>query len=227
MKNVAVILAAGSGSRFASDIPKQYVKIQGKMIIEHTIEAFQRHPFVDEIMIAVQPLFAPLIELIKKEEKYNKLTSIIIGGKERYDTTLSIINHCEGKEECNLLLHDAVRPFIDQNTISDVITALHDYEAVVVATPAIDTILEVNDEQRITAIPDRKRLWNAQTPQAFRLSTLRSAFEKGVEDPNFHATDDSSVVFRYLPQTSIHIIAGLASNMKITYSEDVEKLEGK
>lgn len=221
MKNIAVILAAGTGTRFDSEIPKQYLKLRGKMIIEYSLDAFQIHPLIDEIMVAVQPPFVETIEKLKESGKYGKLSHIIIGGKERHETTRFIIDHCENKEVCNLLLHDAVRPFITQNTISDVIAALQDHEAVVVAVPAVDTILEVNDEQQVAAIPNRKMIWHAQTPQAFRLATLRLAFEKALQDSHFSATDDGGVVFHYLPQTPIHIVEGLASNIKITYKEDL------
>lgn len=225
MKNIAVILAAGTGNRFCSEVPKQYVQVQEKMIIEYTIEAFQKHAMIDEIIVAVQPQYVSRMEELKEERGYEKLSQILVGGEERYATTLAILNHLADEEECNLLLHDAVRPFIDQETISNVISALEENEAVVVAVPSIDTVLEITPTKQIMAIPDRRKIWRAQTPQAFRRSVLQQAFEKALRDPAFSATDDSGVVFRYLPEVPIYIVEGNPANIKITYKEDLAIIE--
>ncbi|MDL2312752.1 2-C-methyl-D-erythritol 4-phosphate cytidylyltransferase [Bacteroidales bacterium OttesenSCG-928-B11] len=221
MQNIAILLAAGSGRRFAAELPKQFVKVNGKMLLEYTIDAFEKHPDIDEIRIAVQPEFVPLVESLIQSGHYKKLTHIIIGGKERYDTTRAIISQTDLPDDCNVLLHDAVRPFIAQHTISEVIAALREHEAVVAAVPATDTVLEVGENGCITTIPDRKKLWNAQTPQAFRLHVLRTAFANAHQTANFNATDDGSVVFRYLPSTPVYIVKGEPSNIKITYNEDI------
>ena len=223
MKNIAIILAAGSGSRFASGMPKQFLPLGDKMLIEHSLCIFQQHPDIDEIRVAVQEEYLPLMTTLKDTGLYPKLSQIVIGGKERYESTLAVINSFSKETEANLLLHDAARPFITTEIVTEVVSALQQVKAVVVAIPVTDTMLEVSDEGSICRIPDRSRLWHAQTPQAFRLSVIRQAFQLAMQDVSFKTTDDSGVLFRYLPQEPILIVKGNIANKKITYQEDMSE----
>ena len=221
MKNIAIILAAGSGSRFASGVPKQFLPLGDKMLIEHSLACFQNHPGIDEIRIAVQEEYLPLMTTLKEKGLYQKLTHIVIGGRERYESTLAVINSFPEDAEVNLLFHDAARPFITTEIVTEVVRALQQAKAVVVAISATDTMLEVSEEGSICRIPDRSRLWHAQTPQAFRLSVISQAFQLAMQDTSFKTTDDGGVVFRYLPHEPILIVKGDISNKKITYQEDM------
>jgi len=218
MKNIAIILSAGSGTRFGEKIPKQFLTVNGKMIIEHTIEIFQTHPKIDEIMVAPPESYLHLSDYLSK---YSKITTFVRGGSERYHSTLAVLKSLEGHEEANLLFHDAVRPFVSQQIISDVLQSLGKYTAVVVAVPSTDTILEVSEKEIITNIPARKSIYRAQTPQAFRLSIIQKAFALALQDAHFLPTDDSSVLFRYLPDEKIFIVHGEEKNRKITFEEDL------
>ena len=221
MRNIAIILAAGSGSRFGSELPKQFVKIGEKMLLEYALETFQNHPQIDEIIIVVQQQYQSLITDLQQNNVYSKLTTILEGGAERYHSTLSVIRHfAQMNEECNLIFHDAVRPFVSVDTISEVVQTLESYSAVVVAVPTVDTMLTVSNGV-ISQIPNRSMLWHAQTPQAFRKSTIQQAFELALQDPNFKVTDDGSVVFRYLPEEKIRIVRGEEKNRKITVHDDL------
>jgi len=218
MKNIAIILAAGAGTRFGEKIPKQFLMIKHKMMIEYTIEAFQSHPEIDEIIVALPGNYLHLSEHLSK---YSKITTFVRGGSERYHSTLSVLKSLEEHEEANLLFHDAVRPFVSQKIISDVIQALEKHKAVAVAVPSTDTILEISDKKMITAIPARERVYHAQTPQAFRLSIIQKAFALALKDEHFLPTDDNSVVFRYHPNENIFIVRGEEKNRKITFEEDI------
>ena len=223
MKNIAIILAAGEGSRFESDMPKQFLPLGNKMVIEHALTCFQNHPEIDEIRVAVQEKYLPLIAELKAKGCYPKITHSIIGGKERHESTLAVVNSFAEEAEANLLFHDAARPFITTQLVTEVIAALQQVKAVVVAVPATDTIVEVSQEGNICRIPDRNGLWHAQTPQAFRLTVIKNAFQLAMQDSTFKTTDDSGVVARYLPHEPIRIIKGNISNKKITYQEDMRQ----
>src|SRR5690606_27855094 len=120
-----------------------------------------------------------------------------------------------------VILHDAVRPFVSDRILEACVDALDDYEAVDVAIPSADTIIEIDAASHITNIPDRSILRRGQTPQAFRLGTIREAYRLAKGDKTFRATDDCGVVFAYLPDVPIYVVEGSATNMKITEPIDV------
>jgi len=222
-KNVAVILASGKGSRLGYKNPKQFLKIAGKLVIEHTIEAFQKHKLIDEIAIVCHKDYVTLVEDIVNKRKYFKVKKILIGGKERSDSSLAAIRAYDG-EDVNLIFHDAVRPLVSDRIISDCINALRTYNAVDVTIPATDTIIEV-DKNFIINVPDRSKLKRGQTPQAFKIETIKKAYELGLKDPFFKTTDDCGVVRKYLPNEKIYVVTGDIFNMKITYEPDLFLIE--
>lgn len=219
---VAVLLAGGSGSRMGGDRPKQFLEVKGKTILEWTIEAFHQHPGIDEIAIVSR---ADSMEEVRRLAlPYPKVRRILKGGKERYDSSLAAIKAYED-DSCRILLHDAVRPLVTQRIITDCIEALNRYQAVDVAIPSTDTIIEVSDEGTINRIPVRSTLRNVQTPQGFHRGTIRKAYEIALQDPHFQTTDDCGVVFRYLPETPICVVEGDTRNIKITYPQDLTLLK--
>ena len=217
--NVAVILAGGNGSRLDTVIPKQFLKIAGKMVIEHTVDAFELNTGIDEIVIVSNPFYLGEIETLVLKNQWKKAKKIIAGGDERYKSSLSAI-YAYDNANINLIFHDAVRPLISQRIIDDVIDALKSYNAVDVAILSADTIIEVENEQ-IKNIPDRSALMRGQTPQGFKLHTIKLAYEIALKDPFLKTTDDCSIVKKYLPDEKIYIVVGDNSNMKLTYKEDV------
>ncbi len=220
MKNIAVILAGGSGNRFGTEIPKQFLKIDDKTILEYSIEAFQKNNNINEILVVSNPNFIKNVNALVSENSFHKVSKILNGGKERYHSSLSAINYI--LEECNLIFHDAVRPLVSQAIIDNVVFALREYSAINVAIPASDTILELFDNKDfIKNIPSREFLFQAQTPQAFRWSVIKKAYEIGMTDPGFKVTDDCGVVNKYLPETPIFVVRGEQTNLKLTYPSDV------
>lgn len=219
-RTVAVVLAGGIGVRVGLGIPKQLIKIAGKAIVEHTLEALDASPLIDEIIIMMNAAAIGELDHLLDNQRFAKLTRILPGGETRNDTTQLAIAAIEG-DDTKVLFHDAVRPFIDDRIIEDCVRGLDAYDAVDTAIPSADTIIQVDQDRIITGIPDRSLLRRGQTPQAFRLGTIRRAYEIAAGDPNFKATDDCGVVFTYLPEVPIYVVDGTAENMKVTEPIDV------
>lgn len=228
-RTTAVVLAGGTGQRVGLSIPKQLLKIAGKAVIEHTLSIFQQADSIDDVIVLMAPGYVPDVEKIVAKAGLTKVTKVIEGGSTRNETTERAIaalgeGLAEG-EDRNVLFHDAVRPLLSQRVIKDCVDALDRYQAVDVAIPSADTIIVTRthggDGEFITDVPDRSRLRRGQTPQAFKLSTIRRAYEVAAGDPNFQATDDCSVVLKYLPDVPIYVVAGDEYNMKVTQPVDV------
>jgi 2-C-methyl-D-erythritol 4-phosphate cytidylyltransferase len=220
LKNVAVLLAGGVGTRIGLDIPKQLLKIAGKPILEHTLAALDSHPAVDEVLIMMAPGHLDAVRAIVRDGDYRKVVGILEGADTRNDTTLRALEAL-GDEECNVLFHDAVRPLVTPRIIGECFEALQDHEAVDVAIPSADTIIEVGPDDTIRDIPPRATLRRGQTPQAFRASVIKKAYARAVQDDDFVATDDCTVVLRYLPEVPIRVVRGDERNMKVTEPIDV------
>ncbi len=218
---VAVVLAGGTGSRVGLAIPKQLLKIAGKTVLEHTLDVFADADGIDEIFLLMHP--DHLADAQRIAANYPRITKVIAGGATRNETTSLALTALTdlGHDDCLVLFHDAVRPLLDHRIIQDVVDALQTHDAVDVAIPSADTVVVIDDDNVITDIPDRGYLRRGQTPQAFRLSTIRAAYEKAWQDPHFAATDDCSVVLRYSPEVPIFVVDGSEQNMKITHPIDV------
>jgi 2-C-methyl-D-erythritol 4-phosphate cytidylyltransferase len=227
MKNIGVILAGGVGSRLGLELPKQFFKVAGKTVLEHTLSAFQKNTSIDEIAIISLPAYINQIEDSVNESGFSKVKKILAGGAERYLSSWTAIQAYEELGNCNLIFHDAVRPLVTDRIIDEVIACLNSgYRAVDVAVPATDTIISVDPERNeISSIPNREVLRRGQTPQGFQLKSIRSAYLLAFEDPHFKSTDDCGVVKKYLPDEPIFIVRGEESNMKLTYKEDLYLLD--
>lgn len=219
-ENVAVLLAGGVGARVGLDIPKQLIKIAGRTILEHTLAAFQDHDVVEEIVIMMAPGHLDAVHAILRDGAYPKVTAVLEGAETRNGTTLRALEHL-GDRDCKVLFHDAVRPLVTPRIIGECFEALDRYDAVDVAIPSADTIIEVDEANTISAIPPRASLRRGQTPQAFRASVIKRAYELAGADPDFAATDDCGVVLRYLPEVPIWVVPGDERNMKVTEPIDV------
>lgn len=221
--NIAVILSAGSGSRFGSDIPKQFINLAGKNIIEYTIAAFEQNNNIDEICIVADTVYHEKLFEISKNNNFKKVKKIIQGGAERKDSSFNAIKEYEGKKNINLIFHDAVRPFVSQRIINDCIESLEKYNAIDVAIPTADTIIQIDEiSHTIESIPQRSKLQRGQTPQAFKLEIIKKAHELAKKDKNKPMfTDDCGLVKQYLANEKIFVVNGEEKNIKITYKEDL------
>ena len=225
-QNIVAILAGGVGSRVGGEMPKQFLMLGGKRVIEHTVEAFERHPMIDAIVVVMHPDYLATMEALVEQNGWQKVKGVFPGGSQRVDSTLSALQGCEWADnEDRILIHDAARPLVSSRIITDVVTALDAYEAVAVGVPATDTLWMVSDKGEIESIPDRSLMRCAQTPQAFRMGLIREACRRALEDPRLKATDDCGVVVRYVPEVKIHVVEGDIENVKITYPKDINQIE--
>lgn len=224
MRNIAIILAGGSGTRVGGDTPKQFIQVAGKQIIEHSIEAFERCGRIDEICVVCREDYIAYMHELVQRNGYSKVKKILNGGKKRYHSSVAAIQAYTDDDD-NLLFHDAVRPMVSERIINDCINALSRYNAVDVAVKTTDTIIAVDAEGCITDTPDRTHLRNVQTPQGFKRGTIRQAYEKALADPYLVTTDDCGTVRKYLPEEPIYVVEGENTNIKLTYREDLLLLE--
>ena len=206
------------------DCPKQFLRLAGRTVVEHSVDAFEHCDAIDEIVVVMHPDHLQQMQQIGEANKWTKLRHILAGGKERYLSSVAAIKACSAYGECNMIFHDAARPLVSDRIICDVVEALQTFSAVGVAIPMTDTVFQT-DGDTLRSIPDRRQLQRAQTPQAFRLSTIRQAYDIALRDPDFVSTDDCGTVLRYLPNVSIHIVRGDERNVKLTYKEDIPLIE--
>jgi ribitol-5-phosphate 2-dehydrogenase (NADP+) / D-ribitol-5-phosphate cytidylyltransferase len=219
-RRIAVLLAGGVGVRIGLDIPKQLLKVAGKTLLEHTIAVLDRHPLVDEVVVMMAPGHLDAVRAIVRNGGYDKVNAIEEGGQTRNETTQRALAAI-GDDESHVLFHDAVRPLLSARIITECFEALEEHPAVDVAIPSADTIIEVGPDNTIREIPPRAALRRGQTPQAFRSSVIRRAYALADQDPTFEATDDCTVVLRYLPDEPIWVVRGDERNMKVTDPIDV------
>jgi len=217
---VAVILAGGVGTRVGLDIPKQLIKVAGRTILEHTLSTFDAHPMVDEIIVMMAQGHLDAVHAIVRNGGYRKVRHVLEGADTRNGTTQRALDAISD-DDAPVLFHDAVRPLVSPRIITDCYEALQSYDAVDVAIPSADTIIEVDRDNVISEIPPRANLRRGQTPQAFRAGVLRKAYAVAANDPDFQATDDCTVVLRYLPDVPIWVVGGEERNLKVTDPIDV------
>ncbi len=221
---MAIVLAGGVGQRMGASVPKQLLRLAGKPVIEHTIAALQSSAEVDEIIVMMEPGHLDAMEELRRSGDYPKLSRVLAGGSTRNETTALALAALP-QDEAKILVHDAVRPFLDERIIHDCVAALDDFDAVDTAIPSADTIIRIRTDSAgrefIKKVPRRSRLRRGQTPQAFKLSVIRAAYARAAQDPEFEATDDCTVVLRYLPEVPITVVPGADENMKITEPVDI------
>lgn len=222
-KNIAIILAAGKGTRMGTDIPKQFLNIYDKPVLYYSLKAFQEHEAVDEIILVTSKMYK---EYCRTEiiDKYHitKAVKIVDGGAERYDSVISGLHACENCEY--VLIHDGARPCITKEIIDRCIQAVVRYKACVTGMPSKDTIKICDEEGFVSVTPERKYVWNIQTPQVFSYDLICRAYEKAAESGMQGITDDSMVLER-LKEVKIRLVEGSYHNIKVTTPEDIKILE--
>jgi 2-C-methyl-D-erythritol 4-phosphate cytidylyltransferase len=223
MRTVAVVLAAGSGTRFGSASPKQLRVLGGRNLIQHSAQAFELAPGVDQILVVTS---ASILDRVRNDlVGLGKVADVIAGGASRSDSTRQALAWLQARApgDTKVLFHDAARPLVDQRIIADCIAALDEWQAIGVVVPTSDTIVEISGGIIQRVLP-RGSLARCQTPQGFRLAVISRAYERAQADPGFspaQATDDCGVVLRYLPGVPIGAVTGSERNLKITYAADL------
>ena len=219
MENYAIILASGTGSRFGNDIPKQFVKIGDKTILEYSIEAFEVNNNISKIILVITPEYKEFTEKLLSKSNYKKLTKIINGGAVRKESSYNGVMAVDElvDKDVNVLIHDCARPFVSQRIIDDCVKALEKYYAVNVGVPCVDTVIEIKDNI-VKKLPERKNIRRVQTPQCFKLSLIKKAHELSKNYENF--TDDCGLILKH-NLADIYVVEGDVENIKITYPSDI------
>jgi 2-C-methyl-D-erythritol 4-phosphate cytidylyltransferase len=215
MRVVAVILAAGSGTRMKSEINKHLLPLAGKPVIVHTLEAFQQCDAIDAIVLVTSAENMAAYQALIAEHDISKVSHIVLGGDTRQ---VSAHNGLRAAGDCDIiLLQDGARPLIAQQEIEAVIRDAAEFGGAVVAVPAKDTTVRAR-ESFIEAQLNRSTLWQVQTPQGFQAAVIREAYEAAARD-GVQSTDDTGLVTRL--GGAVKITPGSYANIKITTPEDL------
>lgn len=224
-KTAAVVLAAGKGTRMKSDVPKQFMLLEGKPVIYYSLKVFQES-FVDEIVLVTDEAD---MEFCQRDivEKYNltKVKAIAFGGSERY---YSVANGLEkvSVDVDYIFIHDGARPFVTKQILEDAYQNVCAYKACVAAMPVKDTIKIADENGFVVSTPRRDRVWQMQTPQVFESNLIRTAYHRLVKEAaeiikaGISITDDAMVV-EYLMEQQVKLFAASYENFKITTPEDM------
>ncbi len=224
MRHIAIILAGGMGSRVGGETPKQLLPLaDGRSILEHSVDAFEAAPSIHEIAVVMHPEWMDEAKQLCERNNWSKVQKIIPGGSERWESSWHALLAYMDESDAALWFHDAARPFVSQRILADVAEALEQHEAVTVAVPVTDTIYMVESQKaKVESIPPRECFMRAQTPQAFHMNVVQSAYMKAVAEGDGLATDDAGIVRKYEPRHPIYIVLGEEANRKITYAEDLK-----
>ena len=211
--NSVIILAAGEGRRFDSNVPKQFHNLTEEFtVLEKNIHFFTNNSFIDELIIVVSRKWA------KKINKSDKV-KVVYGGNQRFNSSLNGLIACSSKCK-NVLIHDAARPFVTNQIIFDCINALKEYDAALPVISIEDSVLEFKND-KINYL-NRENIKRAQTPQAFRYNKILNTYKKLSKDDYLKYSDDFSIFINYNKDAKFTFINGDKMNLKITYKKDIE-----
>ena len=230
MKVIVIIPAAGLGTRMApvgkKGVPsKQFFEINGTPIVIHTLRIFARHPQVSQIVVALRKNEMERFRAQLEKEGLGAKVEVAEGGEHRQESVANALAGLQAAPDDIVLVHDAVRPFVDEEIIANVIHEVEKHGAAIAGLPAVDTIKQVERAAEgaiITSTIPRERIVQAQTPQGFRYELIKRAFDSAMAD-GFSGTDEASLVERL--GESVWVVMGSARNIKITTPGDMELAE--
>ncbi len=219
MKVIALIPAAGMGTRMGAEINKQYLLLAGKPLVAPTLQVFEDAPFVYDIYVIVPEAEIPYCrEQVVERYGFAKVRGIVAGGAERQNSVMNGLKAVsDAGDDDVVLIHDGVRPFVTQHILKHAVETALQHDGALVAVPVKDTV-KVVSEGRVMTTPRREELWLAQTPQAFRYPVILAAHEIA-EAERYLGTDDASLV-EWLGK-EVHIVMGDYRNIKITTPDDL------
>ena len=219
----AIVLAAGQGKRMHSKIQKQFLEIGGKPILYYSMECFQKSPLIQDIILVTgEDMISYCQSEIVEKYGFTKVCKVTAGGKERYDSVYAGLLCCQDTDY--VYIHDGARPFVTEEMIQRGYEAVKRTNACVMGMPSKDTVKLADPSGYIKETPDRKIVWNIQTPQIFSYDLIRGAYESIRKKDMSNVTDDAMVVEQETG-TKILLVEGSYQNIKITTPEDLAVAE--
>ena len=218
-KCTAIVLAAGQGKRMNSSIQKQFLEIKGYPVLYYSLKCFQDSPLIGEVVLVTSENAVSYCrsEIVKKYG-FSKVTGIIAGGKERYDSVYAGLLACG---ECEyVFIHDGARPFISEEILERGLTGVQETGACVIGMPSKDTVKIADEDGFVKETPDRKNVWTIQTPQIFSYRLIRDAHES-IRKKDMSAITDDAMVVEQETGVRVRLAEGSYQNIKITTPEDL------
>ena len=212
MKYCAIIVGGGSGSRMQQQKPKQFIELNGKPVLMHTLEAFYQSEFKPELFLVLNVHYHVYWEELCREHQFHIPHTLVKGGEERFHSVKNGLKNIKGK--AIVAIHDAVRPLISPELITQSFRQAEEMGNAITGVPSKDSIRQLN--RNGSEALDRNSIYLMQTPQTFKIEQLRKAYEQEFRND---FTDDASVVER--AGFSIHLLKGETQNIKITFPEDL------
>lgn len=223
MSNIAIIFAGGSGARMGSGLPKQFLEVNGKPIIIHTLDLFEDHASIDAIYVACKEEYIPKLEKYAKRFLISKLKKIVPGGKTGQDSIYHALSAAaeDYPDESVVLIHDGVRPCITAETIDDALACVAEHGNAVTCTALFETPVISESGTYVEQLPPRDMFYTAQAPQCFPLGEVLSAHaEIRKSNPSYEGVVDTCTLMKQCG-TDIAIVAGPRGNIKVTTPEDL------
>ena len=225
--NLAIVFAGGSGVRMGSDIPKQFLELDGKPVLAHTLELFQNHPLVDGIYLVVNADYQETARELAARYSITKLLGVTEGGASAQESIYNGLAYVAIRqpEDAVVLLHDGVRPYVLPEVITANIEAVQRFGSAITYTPCYETVVLSKDGSSIDAIPYRRESYTAQAPQSFRLGAILAAHERIRSRPEGYTDMVDQATICFTLGIPVHLVPGNRGNVKITTPEDIVTLE--
>jgi len=228
-RNIAIVLAGGSGSRMNSDIPKQYMKVCDNPILYYSLKTFEES-FVDEIILVAseKDIQYCKTEIVDKYD-FKKICKIVAGGKERYNSVYNGLqaisfdrNNNEIMAYTNIFIHDGARPCVTIDILERCLETVIETSACVAAVPVKDTIKIVDDKGYALSTPTRDLLWQIQTPQVFSFEVIKNAYDNLMQLAIIKGITDDAMVVEHYSNVRVKMVEGSYDNIKVTTQGDIE-----
>ena len=222
-RNTAIVLAAGQGKRMHSKVQKQFLEIQGYPVLYYSLRCFQESPLIQDIILVTgEESISYCKEEIVQKYGFTKVSAVIPGGKERYDSVYAGLCECRDCEY--VLIHDGARPFVTEEILKRGLQKVKETGACVIGMPSKDTVKVADEADFVSETPDRKRVWTVQTPQIFSYDLIKKAHES-IRKKDMTAITDDAMVVEQESGVQVRLVEGSYQNIKITTPEDLDVAE--